>query len=268
MQKIRRRKFTCERDGLTIRGTEFKPEGEKLPIAIVSHGFMANQKSVTKYAQQLAQLGYAAYCFDFCGGCIRGKSDGKTVDMTVFTEKEDLKAVIGYAKGRTYTDGTRLVLMGCSQGGFVSALTAAELDDAVERLILFYPALCIPDDSRRGQMLMAKFDPQNIPEVIHCGPMRLGRNYPASVLELDPFEAIRPYRGPVLIVHGTDDRIVPIDYARRAKQAYNADGNEHCQLAVLKDAGHGFFLKKDAAAIARMKRFLQEKECGVSVSDS
>ena len=30
--------FSCVRDGLTIRGTEYRPEGENLPIAIVSHG--------------------------------------------------------------------------------------------------------------------------------------------------------------------------------------------------------------------------------------
>ena len=31
--------FQCVRDGLTIRGTEYRPAGENLPIAIASHGF-------------------------------------------------------------------------------------------------------------------------------------------------------------------------------------------------------------------------------------
>ena len=30
--------FQCERDGLTIRGTEYRRAGERLPIAVVSHG--------------------------------------------------------------------------------------------------------------------------------------------------------------------------------------------------------------------------------------
>ncbi|MBQ8621678.1 MAG: hypothetical protein IJ422_05130 [Oscillospiraceae bacterium] len=33
--------FECKRGDLTIRGTEYRPEGENLPVAIVSHGFMA-----------------------------------------------------------------------------------------------------------------------------------------------------------------------------------------------------------------------------------
>ena len=55
------------------RGTEYRPEGEKLPIAIVSHGFMAWQDTVRHYVQELARMGYAAYCFDFCGGCVMNK---------------------------------------------------------------------------------------------------------------------------------------------------------------------------------------------------
>lgn len=43
---IRRRTFSCMRGDLTICGTEYRPNGEKLPIAIVCHGFMANQQTV------------------------------------------------------------------------------------------------------------------------------------------------------------------------------------------------------------------------------
>ena len=134
--------FSCERDGLTIRGTEYKPQGEKLPIAIVSHGFMAFQDTVRQYAKALAEMGYAAYCFDFCGGSVvKGKSDGKTTDMSVLTEVKDLESVIDYAKGQAYTDENHILLMGCSQGGFVSAITAAKRKQEIEKLILFYPAL-------------------------------------------------------------------------------------------------------------------------------
>ena len=39
---------------------------------------MANQGTVKHYAKLLAELGFAAYGYDFCGGCVMmGKSDGK-----------------------------------------------------------------------------------------------------------------------------------------------------------------------------------------------
>ena len=87
--------FSCSREGLTIRGTEYRPIGGNLPAAIVSHGFMANQDTVRHYARHLAEIGYAAYCFDFNGGSVMGsKSTGKTTDMSVLTEVMDLEAVI------------------------------------------------------------------------------------------------------------------------------------------------------------------------------
>ena len=92
---ISKKAFECKRNDLTIRGTEYRPVGEKLPAAIVSHGFMAYQDTVRHYAQALAEMGYLSFCFDFCGGSvIKGKSDGKTTAMSVLTEVSDLEAVI------------------------------------------------------------------------------------------------------------------------------------------------------------------------------
>lgn len=254
--KIQTSAFCCTRNGLTIRGYEYRPEGGRLPIAIVSHGFMANQRSVRQYVRRLAQWGYAAYCFDFCGGCIVGKSDGRTTDMTVFTEQADLEAVVHYAKALPYTDASHIILMGCSQGGFVSALAAAKLRKEIRKLVLFYPALCIPDDARSGKMMFAKFKPSNIPEVIQCGLMRLGREYAASVLGVDPYAAIAPYPGPVLIVHGTRDNIVDPKYAEQAAAAYEQSAANRCELVLLENAGHGFSRKDDARAIPIIQRFL------------
>ncbi len=265
---VHAKKFQCQRGGLTIRGTEYRGSGENLPIAVVSHGFLANSDSTKGYAKQLAELGYAAYCFDFCGGCLHGRSGGATVDMTVLTEVEDLKAVIQYARSLPGNDPGRLTLMGCSQGGFVSALTAAELGDQVERLVLFYPALCIPDDARAGKMLFFRFDPANIPEVLGGGPVRLGRDYAATMLDVDPFAAIAPYRGPVLIVHGDKDEVVHPDYARGAAAAYEEAAPRRCSLAVLQGAGHGFAPSHDADAMALVREFLAGRSLVLSVDVS
>ena len=89
--------------------------------------------------------------------------------MSVLTEVLDLEAVIDHVLQLPYIDaGKGVLLIGCSQGGFVSALTAARRKEQVSRLALFYPALCIPDDARAGKMIFARFDPRNVPERINC----------------------------------------------------------------------------------------------------
>lgn len=51
---ITKTSFSCQRQGIVIRGTEYRPKGEDLPIAIVCHGFMAFQDTVRHYAKELA----------------------------------------------------------------------------------------------------------------------------------------------------------------------------------------------------------------------
>ncbi len=252
-QKIKKEEFELVRDGMLLKGLYYRPQGDPLPIAIVSHGFMANYSTTKGYAEWFAKHGYASFCFDFNGGGLFGKSDKDTTKMTIFTEVEDLKAVIAHARKLPETDENSVTLMGCSQGGVVSALTAAELQDEITRLILFYPALCIPDDARAGKMMFAKFDPDNIPEIIQCGPMKLGREYAACVQGIDLIEIIRSYGGPVLIVHGTGDDIVDYHYAERAAKAY-----PHAKLKLIPKGSHGFSKKDDKTALIYVKDFLSQ----------
>ena len=259
--------FECKRDGLTIRGTVYRPKEDHLPIAIVCHGFMAWQDSVKHYAAFLAEMGYAAFTFDFCGGsAMCGKSDGKTTEMSVLTETKDLKAVIEYVRNLSYTDSEKILLMGCSQGGFVSALVAAKNNFPIEKLVLFYPALCIPDDARAGKMMMAKFDPQNVPDTFRCGLMKLGCCYAMDVMQMDAFAEIKNYAGRVCIVHGTKDKIVDVSYAKRAAEAYKStmpigmQDSKRVQLHFIDGGGHMFSKKHDVIAMKLLKEFAAKHE--------
>ncbi len=257
---MRKQKFSCERGGLTVRGTLYVPDGERLPAAVLCHGFMANGKMMRRYAKLTASLGYLTAVFDFCGGGPFVKSDGRTEDMTVLTERDDLFAVTEYLKGHALSDGGSAVLIGASQGGLVCALAAAERPQAVKKLVLLYPAFCIPDDARRGRMLFAKFDPANVPERIRCGPMTLGGEYAKAAQSLRLPEAVLPYGGPVLIVHGTKDGIVSAEYSREAAQAWRRARTENAPPVFLEEiegAGHVFFGRHDRIAREAMRRFLE-----------
>lgn len=257
-KNINKTPFSCRRGELNIRGSEYRPQGKKLPIVIISHGFMANSMTVAHYGKMLARMGYAAFCYDFCGGCVTlGKSDGETTQMSVLTEIEDLKAVIEYTKALPYTDENKVVLMGCSQGGFVSSLTAAELQDEISDLVLFYPAFCIPDDARKGKMMLAKFDPADIPEIINCGPMKLGSRYVSDVIDMNPYEKVVTYPGNVLVVHGTKDSIVALSYSERLIEAYNARSTGKAKLITIKGGGHMFSPYYDTIAMKHLKAYLK-----------
>ncbi|WP_020619278.1 alpha/beta fold hydrolase [Paenibacillus daejeonensis] len=252
---IKEREFSCTRDGLTIRGNEFLPKGHNLPVLIMSHGFGGNATHLTEYGRTFASWGYAAYSFDFCGGCAggAGRSDGETTAMTVRTEVEDLLAVLDYVKSLPHLDASRITLVGFSQGGFVSALAAAQRADDIASLILVYPALCIPDHARAGALGGASYDVGAVPAVIQCGGMPIGKVFHDTVVDMDPYAEIAAYRGPVLLMHGTADIVVPYTYSEKAKEAY-APGQCHLQLMI--GAGHAFTEQQTASARIAMREFL------------
>ena len=55
---------------------------KKQPAVILSHSSSLTHEAMRGYASAIAKMGYAAYCFDFCGGSDKSKSDGKTDEMT------------------------------------------------------------------------------------------------------------------------------------------------------------------------------------------
>jgi dienelactone hydrolase len=218
----------------------------------LSHGFLGNDTHIVTYAEALAKIGYTAITFDFNGGGPESTSSGKSIDMTVLTEKEDLLAVVKYAETLEDADNNNISLMGFSQGGFVSALVAAELKDRIKQLVLFYPALCIPDDARKGNMLIMTFDPQNIPPVICDDPMTVGRNYALTAQKLDAYKEISGFAGRTLIIHGTADDAVNIEYSRKAKNVY-----KNLVYKEIKGAGHGFKDADETEAIRILLDFFE-----------
>lgn len=210
------------RDGLSIYGKLYTPvEAEgKYPAVILSHSANMTSDSMSSYCQRLAAMGYVAYAFDFCGGSKNSRSDGDEADMTVFTEVEDLEAVLEAVRGLDCVDSQSVYLFGTSQGGLVSALTAAAHPDAVRGLMLFYPAFNIAELAEKFGSFMTG---------------SAGSLYISTLQGYDVYEHITPYTGDVLIVHGTKDFIVPSSYAEKAADLY-----EHCELHLIEGASHGF----------------------------
>ncbi|MGB4701367.1 MAG: alpha/beta fold hydrolase [Syntrophomonadaceae bacterium] len=249
-----RQPFSCQRGSLIIRGHVYRRETGVLPAIIICHGYLANQRTVRHYAEFLAGLGWAAFTFDFCGGGLLSRSDGKPSEMSILTEVEDLKPVINYVKQRNDIDTEHISLMGCSQGGVVCALTAAKIKNEIERLILFSPAFCIPDDARRGKLLFARFDPENIPPVISRFPMKLSDVYVKAVKDMNIYDEIKGYEGPVLLIHGTKDKLVDISYSRQAREVY-----KQCEYLEIEGAGHIFRRKHDRKAMEALGKFMTGK---------
>lgn len=271
MDKIIEKELFLRREGLDIYVREFisadiwesiagnNNESIKVPAIIVSHGFGGNSTGHEKYCQDFAKHGYAAYCFDFCGGSRdgEGKSQGDSMNMTIETECLDLITVFHMVKSLSYID-TSISLMGSSQGGFVSALAAAQLNNQIDKLVLLFPALCIPDDARRGKLGGSVYDAENVPDVIYCpNKIRISRKFHENVVNMDPFKEIAEFKGKVLLIQGMEDSTVNYSYAIKARESYMKG---QCHLHLIRAAGHCFTDKLQASAIVAIHQFLHGKK--------
>lgn len=202
-----------------------------MPAVIFSHGYGGTHSTGAPYAQALAQKGFVVYCYDFRGGSNLSRSDGSPLDMSVFTEKADLEAVLSMVQSLDYVDQERIFLMGTSQGGMVSAMAGAARPEEVRGMMLLYPAFCIPDNAR------AQFPAlETVPEqVSFFSWLTVGRRYVEDVWDYDVYADVAAYEKDVLILHGDRDGIVDLSYSQKAIEAYPA-----AELKVIEGAGHGF----------------------------
>ena len=211
------------------------------PIAVLMHGFMANKKlePLKSIANELESRGIASLRFDFDG---HGESEGRFRDMTVLTELDDARHVIDFVRrAGVYAS---IALIGHSQGGVVAGMIAGELGDEIKALVQLAPAAVLKDDALQGVLMGRHYDPSNPPETLTVFFHRVGKEYFLAAQSLPIYEQSSLYKGPVLLIHGTKDKIVPHSYSERYDQVYS---NSQLQLYE----GENHFLSKCRKAIVR-----------------
>lgn len=240
-----------ENQGQRIYGVAYIPDTEKdkVPLVICSHGLGGSYSTNAAYAEQLASHGIAAYCFDFRGGG-GSRSKGNTTEMSVMTEVSDLEAVMDAASGWDFVDESRIVLLGTSQGGIVSAIAAARHTDQVSGLVLMYPAFLVSD------AIHEQFDSlEEVPDSYRFNWITAGRPYAEDMWDYDVYEEIGNYTDKVLLLHGSADSIVPVSYSDRAAEVY-----EDVEYHVIDGAGHGFSGTAFDEAVRYVFSYLQQIE--------
>ena len=221
----------------------FNPDRDRCPMVILMHGIFSSKdyNPMPALAKGLAQSGIASIRFDFNG---HGKSEGRMQDMTVEKEIADAIAIWKYAKSLPYVDG--IGFLGHSQGGVIASMTAGHLAEAgsgaPRAMVLLAPGSVIKEACQGGKFFNARFDPKDPPEYIRCwGIKKLGREYLLTTQRLDIYGTASAYQGPVLILHGSKDSIVPMWCSERYKETYG----DRAELVVIDGENHMINRRRD-----------------------
>ena len=232
------KEYDFDSNGKDIYARAFVPDVEgRVPLVIFSHGLGANVEHEEEVQKALAKAGIAVFSLEFAGGSSSSSpmSEGLTTEMSVITEVQNLKDAIRIASGMEYTDPQKIYLMGSSQGGLVTALTAEELTN-IQGLFLFYPAFSLPDDIRSS---FPKLD--EVPETFNLLGTKIGKIYITDIYDMDAYANLDKLGMPVHIYHGKDDNIVPITASQKAMKRL-----KDARLTTLEDTGHALTSEQQA----------------------
>jgi hypothetical protein len=230
---MRKEIFIPDSTGL-LHGYLDTPENgkESYPLVIMLHGLKmsANAYPFNEIAKALQKNGFAVLHMDFAG---HGKSEGLYEEVTVPAQLDNARRILRFAKRLKNIES--IALLGHSQGGVVAALLAAENPD-IRALVLLAPAGIIEYGCKSGDLGVLQFDPQNLPDYMPIFGSLLKKDYFETGAHLQIYESAQKYPGPVCIIQGTDDKFVPVFYARKFHEIFR-----HSRLYLLENTDHNFY---------------------------
>ena len=100
-----------------------------------------------------------------------------------------------------------------------------------------------------------EFDPDNLPDEMPLkdGDLTLGGNYARVAQTIHVEDAIDRYKGPVLLVHGGDDDVVPVSCSIEAAKRYR-----HAELVMIPGDDHCYNFHLDQVVEAIRKWMLKQ----------
>jgi len=211
-------------------------------IVVIGHGVTGNKDRpfVVALAEGLAKAGIPSVRISFAGN---GGSGGNFTECTVSKEVEDLGAVLDAIKDR------EICYAGHSMGGAVGVLRASK-DPRIKALI-----------SLAGMVHTKAFAEREFGMVKPAeGFMWDDTNCPLSQRYMDDMAAVGSVidcapkiHVPWLLIHGTEDDVVPIQESREIF----ARANQPKELIELKGANHVFAGENTAPMVSHVVNWLK-----------
>jgi len=229
-------------DGLRLAGWLTRPTAwskGSLPAVILLHGWLPagfrGSDTMQEVADDLARRGFVVLNLS-----LRGWPDTGGEDDCALRQPRDVARAEEWLAAQPGVDGTRMAVMGLSQGGQV-ALLAGVASPLVGAVV----ALAPPTDLARWA---ATSDEPGVAAYV-AESCHTEKADPAAWAARNPILQAGRIRSPVLLVHGRADRRVPPEQSRLMAQALRRAGGK-TDIVWVAGAGHDLDRIYDGSLIA------------------
>lgn len=198
-------------EGLRLSGVIYEQNEKSDNIIVISHGFTSTKERprLIKLAEALSNEGFSVFRYD----C---RTSGESEEGLITTEGyvDDLKSAMMFLKASDYS---KFGLMGESLGGLSSILA---YNEDVLTMVLQAPVTkgANPDyfDTEEARK---EFNENGFVMYKKDGKyFKVPKQYLDERKSINQKEILSNIKCPVLIIHGSDDESIPIEYSRESIQ--------------------------------------------------
>ena len=231
-----------ESDGISVGGWIIRPERDGIyPLLMLNHGYTYGileqryfDRDTSPFIYRgciLARRGYVVFVSHYRGF---GASEGEQTFGP--GEVKDIVAAIELMKRKPYVDPTRIGLAGESEGGMISLFAASMRTDITCVVVVSAPVeMTILFESLPLWMRKVAAVP-GLYSAIGGTPGEVPHEY----RKRSALYSAHRISSPVLIIHGMEDPIVPVEQAYLLREELDRAGIA-CETLIIPGATHGIF---------------------------
>lgn len=228
--------------GEKIEGTLQVPDDSTDCGVVLGHCFTCSRhiSILREISNLLVKKGMAALRFDFSGN---GQSEGDFSNTSYSKHIGEMERAVEFFAGQGFI---RFGLAGHSMGAAVALLTGERLTDV--------SGVCALGGRVAGKESAPFFGKEKMEELRRTGrlhfesrgrDLELKESFFADIRKYDLRETVRSFKPPLLVVHGDQDEIIPVENAHEAREI-----NPNVEVEILSGANHMFSDPKHRAHIA------------------
>ncbi len=247
-------------DGLDMDGVLTLPPGGaggKLPLVVIPHGgplVAGDQVGFDWWAQAFASRGYAVFQPNYRGTLGRGEAFRKAAYGEFGRKMQtDVSDGVKALAAQGIIDPGRVCIVGASYGGY-AALAGVTVEQGIYRCAVSVAGL---SDLSRFQIWIATRSGSDL-QASNFWRALMGAAGSQDLKAVSPAQLARRADAPILLIHGEDDSVVPMEQSRAMEKALQAAGKP---VEFVSMPGEDHWLSKEATReimLARAVAFVEK----------
>jgi len=226
-----------------------------LPVVVLPHGGPESEDGgeFDWMAQFLASRGYAVLQPQFRGSSGFGKAHADAGrQQWGLRMQDDVTDAVRALVSQGFADSKRICIAGASYGGY-SALAGAAFTPDLYACAASVSGISDLPTMLGHETLTAMDDESNS---LDYWRQHIGRATDPQVIARSPARSVATIRAPILLLHGTEDTVVPIDQSRSMARVLQANGKP---VELIELPGEDHWLSQSSTRIrvlTELERFL------------